>query len=176
MLKQRARSQEAKNHKRSIIIDSAKQLYLFESSSIPTLSEIANDAKMTKGNIYNYFKTKEDIYLYILQEEYRSWFYSFGIEPSFDNNFIINRFKALLENELFMNLNSQIETNLIYSFVSTHIEILAERISNETKLPKDKIFQKFTQSFIVISGSNHSNIDSKLYKTSAINDLLEMIW
>jgi len=187
MLKQRARSIEDKSYKKSLIVDSAKQLYLFESSSIPTLTEIANDSKMTKGNLYNYFKTKEEIFLYILKDEYKSWFYNFGTNSIMNKEFIVNHFHYLLKNELFINLNAQVEVNLkvnvskveiqkYYSFIETHVEILTQRISRELGFSKELITQKMAQSFVVIQGSNQGNLKDKVNMDTVIFNLLEKIW
>jgi AcrR family transcriptional regulator len=187
MLNQRARSIKDKSYKKSLIVDSAKQLYLFETSSIPTLSEIANDSKMTKGNIYNYFKTKEEIYLYILKGEYKSWFYSFGSESLINKETIINHFFNLLKNELFINLNVQVESNFkanvpseevfkFYSFIDTHVMILTEKISKEFGESKELITQKMAQSLVVIQGSNQKSLKNKVNIENAIYDILKKIW
>lgn len=66
-------SAELTNARREEIINACKQLYKTMSFKEITIKEIANYTSFTRPSIYNYFETKEEIFLAILEQEYRLW-------------------------------------------------------------------------------------------------------
>ncbi len=70
---QRARTTEQFNSRREEIINACDELYArsnFESVNIKAIAELTS---FTRPSIYNYFKTKEEIFLALLQREYHDW-------------------------------------------------------------------------------------------------------
>lgn len=61
------------NARRKEIIKACKELYTTMSFKDITIKEIANYTSFTRPSIYNYFETKEEIFLAILQGEYELW-------------------------------------------------------------------------------------------------------
>ena len=61
------------NARREEIIKACKELYTTMSFKDITIKEIANYTSFTRPSIYNYFETKEEIFLAILQGEYELW-------------------------------------------------------------------------------------------------------
>lgn len=61
------------NARREEIIKACKELYQTMSFKEITIKEIANCTSFTRPSIYNYFETKEEIFLAILQQEYALW-------------------------------------------------------------------------------------------------------
>ena len=61
------------NARREEIIKACKELYRTMSFKDITIKEIANYTSFTRPSIYNYFETKEEIFLAILQGEYELW-------------------------------------------------------------------------------------------------------
>ena len=59
--------------KREEIIDACAQLYETMSFKDITLKEIANATSLNRTSIYNYFDTKEEIFLAYMQKEYELW-------------------------------------------------------------------------------------------------------
>ena len=59
--------------RREEIIGACKELYKTMSFKEITIKEIANFTSFTRPSIYNYFETKEEIFLAILKEEYDKW-------------------------------------------------------------------------------------------------------
>ena len=59
--------------KRKEIIDACAQLYETMSFKDITLKEIANATSLNRTSIYNYFDTKEEIFLAYMQKEYELW-------------------------------------------------------------------------------------------------------
>ena len=55
------------------IICACKELYKTMSFKDITIKKIANFTSFTRPSIYNYFETKEEIFLAILKEEYDKW-------------------------------------------------------------------------------------------------------
>ena len=66
-------SAERTNARREEIIKACKELYTTMSFKDITIKEIANYTSFTRPSIYNYFETKEEIFLAILQGEYELW-------------------------------------------------------------------------------------------------------
>ena len=66
-------SAELTNARREEIINACKELYKTMSFKEITIKEIANYTSFTRPSIYNYFETKEEIFLAILQKEYELW-------------------------------------------------------------------------------------------------------
>lgn len=70
---QRARGQEEKERRRREILNAALTIFSSNSGKMPSVSEIAAQAKLAKGTIYLYFKTREEIFLSLLTEKYNNW-------------------------------------------------------------------------------------------------------
>lgn len=66
-------SAELTNARREEIISACKELYKTMSFKEITIKEIASYTSFTRPSIYNYFETKEEIFLAILQKEYVLW-------------------------------------------------------------------------------------------------------
>ncbi|HAF31671.1 MAG TPA: TetR family transcriptional regulator [Anaerovibrio sp.] len=59
--------------KREEIIDACAKLYETMSFKDITIKEIANATSLNRTSIYNYFDTKEEIFLAYMQKEYELW-------------------------------------------------------------------------------------------------------
>ena len=77
-------SLELTNARREEIIKACKELYKTMSFKDITIKEIASYTSFTRPSIYNYFETKEEIFLAILQKEYELW--SKELESVTDSN------------------------------------------------------------------------------------------
>ena len=66
-------SAELTNARREEIVNACKELYQTMSFKEITIKEIASYTSFTRPSIYNYFETKEEIFLAILQKEYELW-------------------------------------------------------------------------------------------------------
>lgn len=55
------------------IMDACRKLYEKESFQEISLKEISAQTSISRPSIYNYFETKEEIFLAILEEEYSQW-------------------------------------------------------------------------------------------------------
>ncbi len=66
-------SPELTQARREEIINACAQLYENMGFKDITLKEIANFTSFTRPSIYNYFQTKEEIFLALMQREYEVW-------------------------------------------------------------------------------------------------------
>ncbi len=66
-------SPELTNAHREEIIDACEELYKTMSFKEITIKEIGNITSFTRTSIYNYFQTKEEIFLALLKREYELW-------------------------------------------------------------------------------------------------------
>lgn len=66
-------SRELTNARKDEIMSACKSLYETIGFRNITIKDIAEETSLTRTSIYNYFETKEEIFLVILQEEYELW-------------------------------------------------------------------------------------------------------
>lgn len=66
-------SNELTNSRRDEIINACAKLYETMNFKDITIKEIGNATSFTRTSIYNYFQTKEEIFLALLQREYEVW-------------------------------------------------------------------------------------------------------
>lgn len=66
-------SPDLTNARREEIIDACEELYKTMSFKEITIKEIGNVTSFTRTSIYNYFQTKEEIFLALLKREYELW-------------------------------------------------------------------------------------------------------
>lgn len=66
-------SEELTAARKEEIIDACAELYQTMSFKEITMKDIGSATSFTRTSIYNYFQTKEEIFLALLQREYESW-------------------------------------------------------------------------------------------------------
>ena len=66
-------SEELTNARKVEIVNACAALYETKSFKEITLKEIGEKTSFTRTSIYNYFQTKEEIFLALLQREYEAW-------------------------------------------------------------------------------------------------------
>lgn len=69
-MRQRAIAEDEKLAKRQSILDAALALYLENSRELPSVSRIAEASGLAKGTVYLYFRTKEEIFLALLDDKF----------------------------------------------------------------------------------------------------------
>ncbi|MBN1995339.1 MAG: TetR family transcriptional regulator [Anaerolineae bacterium] len=74
VIKQRAISDEQKEERRLAILEATLQLYQETSYEAVNMAEVAEKAGIAKGTVYLYFKTKEELFLALLAQEFAAWF------------------------------------------------------------------------------------------------------
>lgn len=61
-------SEEAKEERKAKILDAALECFSTKGYYASTVDDIVNYSKLSKGSVYNYFKSKEEIFLSLLQQ------------------------------------------------------------------------------------------------------------
>lgn len=57
------RKEREKERRRNDIIDAAEQVFFTKGRTVATMDDVAEEAELSKGTLYLYFKNKEDLYL-----------------------------------------------------------------------------------------------------------------
>ncbi len=65
-----SRKQREADLRRQIIFEAAEKLFLSNGYEDTTMDQIANESEFSKGTLYNYFKSKDDLYLAIGTKAY----------------------------------------------------------------------------------------------------------
>ena len=60
------RKEREKEHRREEIIDAAQRIFFQKGLSAATMDEIAEAAELSKGTLYLYYNSKEDLYLSVM--------------------------------------------------------------------------------------------------------------
>ena len=66
-------SRELTNSRKDEIINACEKLYATMSFKDITLGDISKETSFSRPSIYNYFQTKEEIFLALMQREYDRW-------------------------------------------------------------------------------------------------------
>jgi AcrR family transcriptional regulator len=72
--RRRAIKDEDKQQRRLVILDITWRLFQDTPYQAITMSEVAERAGLAKGTLYLYFKTKEELFLAIQEEQLQAWF------------------------------------------------------------------------------------------------------
>ncbi len=104
-------SQQLTDKRKEEIINACKELYKTMSFKDITIKDIGNKVSFTRTSIYNYFQTKEEIFLAILQQEYEMWLKSLNSILNENSKLSQEQFtkllaKSLEERELLLKLMS----------------------------------------------------------------------
>lgn len=93
-------SAQLTNARREEIINACEELYKTMSFKEITIKEIGNATSFTRTSIYNYFTTKEEIFLALLQREYERWAAELRAEAESGKKLDLREFAALLARSL----------------------------------------------------------------------------
>ena len=136
----RAIDDNEKAARRQSILDAAKVLFLEDTSGLPSVISIARKAGLAKGTVYLYFRTKEEIFLAILTEDYETLMVEVIAlldNPSSPDELVNNLISTLIgfldANPRFMPLasmaSSVLEKNVNIEIVGQFKLMLADRIN-----------------------------------------------
>ena len=64
---------ELTNARKDEIVNACEKLYQTMSFKDITMKDISSETSLTRTSIYNYFHTKEEIFLALLSREYEKW-------------------------------------------------------------------------------------------------------
>lgn len=77
-MKRRARNEDDKEDRQLAILIAASALFQEMPFQAITMAQVAERAGLAKGTLYLYFKTKEELFLTMLEDELEAWFDSFA--------------------------------------------------------------------------------------------------
>lgn len=96
-MQHRAINPEDKELRHEAILDAAEQLWLSQPDSMPSMAEIAKAAKLAKGTVYLYFRSKEELFLGIHERHVGIFFHRMGdralggVPMTLDDLFTVSR-------------------------------------------------------------------------------------
>lgn len=93
-------SEELKNSRKNEIISACAKLYETMSFKEITLKEIGEKTSFTRTSIYNYFQTKEEIFLALFQREYELWIRDLEILYQENERMSVNEFAGAVAHTL----------------------------------------------------------------------------
>lgn len=93
-------SEELTNARKEEIINACARLYETFSFKEITMKEIGQATSFTRTSIYNYFQTKEEIFLALLQREYNLWSADLEKMMSEHNTMTVDQFSGGLAHTL----------------------------------------------------------------------------
>lgn len=111
----RARSDDAKAHRRRVILEAAMEIYRESSFEGFSMAQLARRVGLAKGTLYLYFNTKEEVFLALLEDELTGWFDTIdnGLEQGIDvEGFLELIGRALAERPEMLRLMGQLHTVL----------------------------------------------------------------
>lgn len=73
-MRRRAVKDEQKQERRQALLDVAWELFQTASYQTLTINEVAEHARLAKGTVYLYFKTKEELFLSLQEQQLAAWF------------------------------------------------------------------------------------------------------
>ena len=131
-MKQRARDQESKEARRQQLLDAAWGLLDDAELSQISVSDIARAAGLAKGTTYLYFKTKEAVFLALLEREFLNWLDALedAIGENLDFEPLVDRFcQCATQEPKLMRLaaasNAILEQNISYEVAAQYKKTLA---------------------------------------------------
>lgn len=181
---QRARREDQIEQREATILEAAALLFDQHRYEAISLVMIGKQAKFTRSNLYRYFKTKEDIYLRLLEQEVEHWYQQafIDIQSASKGNFvecwlgpILNQPRLL---KLFDILDNVLEENAsdeaILAFKQTTAKCM---VSLQTELISKQLFEdeEGVGKFFMASISLATGIYPKLNMPERIHKLSEQV-
>lgn len=133
-------TKDQKSERRQNILDAAK--YLFSTTDFKDIKmiDVATMADVSKGSVFLYFKTKEDLFTALLVQEFQAWYRKFqmilsdGQIRDYINTDILIKLleKSIFDNDILLRLlsisHSVLEQNLSYEQASEYRQVFYECI------------------------------------------------
>ena len=131
-VKKRARSEKDKQKRRDKILKTAWSLYEKADGRLPTVSEIADKSGHSKGTVYLYFQTKEEIFLELFVEKLHEWLHSVAESLSDD-------LKGISEKDLSKIITGYMVENPILLTMGSIVKGVLEENTNDKALLEVKL-------------------------------------
>lgn len=165
----RARNPKAKEIRKQSILDAATTLFKNDPSNLPTTSQISQHCDISKGALYLYFKTKEEIFLAIVEELLLVWLDNFDVQAFqqssqiVDDKLLISMIEQscthIANHPTFMQLASMssrvIEPNVDATILLEHKNVIGSKIT--------RISQEIASGFKAISSEQVAALILRTY-------------
>lgn len=115
------------------IIDACEKLYRTMSFKEVTIKEIGNATSFTRTSIYNYYQTKEEIFLALLKREYELWIDDLSELLSANDQLSKDEFSDLMAKYLD-------KRKILLHLLSTNLQDIEENSRDEQLIEFKKVF------------------------------------
>lgn len=130
--------QDLIDERKKEIIDACKKLYQTTNFNDVTIKSISDEVSFSRASIYNYFQTKEEIFLAFLKREYEKW-----ID---DLNYIYERNESLSKEEFADKLTKSIEKReKLLKLISMNMYEIEDNSRLEELVEFKKVYSKAEQ-------------------------------
>ncbi len=82
------RKEREKEHRKEEIVDAAEKIFFEKGLQAATMDEIAEKAELSKGTLYLYYKSKEDLYLAVLMRGFEVLYRMFEAESKAESDVV----------------------------------------------------------------------------------------
>jgi AcrR family transcriptional regulator len=145
-MKKRSMTPTEKLSKKRFMVQTAMKLF-FENKTMPSVNQIIKEADIAKGTVYLYFKTKEEIFLEALRQQYNIWFQDMERKLTLHNNLdaktiaaALSRFPA--KNPRFVELAKQFSTVIEGNLDAEKLEVFRDELSKKFEHITHLIFDR----------------------------------
>lgn len=154
-------SEDHKEKKKRVILESAHACFAKKGFLVATMNDIVEHSGMSKGAIYNYFTSKDEIYLELMKET---------TERTYDNlNESIQHFKTALEKinylfDLYLNSDDRDIEDLSKAVVHYEFRLYSfrqEELNKKVNDRKQKYFVEFMTD-IIKAGQDSGEVKKEL--------------
>lgn len=177
--------------KKSMVISVAKELFEQYGYKKVSMDEIAKKSNVTKKTIYTYFKDKEDLFKYFIDEELNH-IKVIAEKIKKDNKNFIDRISEGIYKILIYRTNSKLFNNLINDFKNDNsvkheefikmydskiIEYIEKEINNEIKLGNIKPCDSHLSAFVIykLYLSIMFEYDKNINEKKITNDIISIL-
>jgi len=160
-----------RNEKSIAIKKVALELFATHGYHSTSVSQIAKFAKISKGLIYNYYKSKEDILRTILQDGLNHVMQNF--DPNKDGVLERNELEHLILHS-FRAVQSDIEFWQFYYSIAFQPE--GRRILQEITMPQAEHFQKMTLDYFTKAGFENPSDEAMLFHATIDGLLMNYVF
>lgn len=126
--------QQIRDSKRQLILDTALELFAEHGFHTTSISKIAKKANISKGLIYNYFESKEELLIQIMMHFLNRMYKEF--DPNKDGILTVEEFKYFIHYSL-QNIKENVLQYKLYMALSTQPDVVS--IIHENLIGNEKM-------------------------------------
>lgn len=154
MIKGRSDGEETKRR----IVEKASQLFVQKGYGAVTMNEVCSAAKVSKGSLYHHFPSKDELFLYVMEEDLEHWLSDWERKKSLISG-EEERFYALGEHYANDYQNPLIQALEEYSRSRTHSAEVYERLArlheSASKACRDLLQESMDSGYLIKGDLNN---------------------